>query len=174
MLVSGYLRCLRPDHCEILREGGPLDQRSWKISKLWLPWQLLSWQPKNLLKSHKMPKRQLNSNRKCIGSEENCCKVYIFWKILVLSFKWYVICNLAMKQKNFLIFWNILVKFARPSQIGLLQHICGWLMAIPWCVTLSGCRGRLLRYSNHFLYGDIGLLHVHCSLFWCCNHRYDR
>ena len=36
--------------------------------------------------------------------------------------------------------------------------IYGWLMAIPWCVTLSGCRGWLLRCSNHFLYGDIGLL----------------
>ncbi len=29
--------------------------------------------------------------------------------------------------------------------------ICGWLMAIPWCVTLSGCRGWLLRCSNYFL-----------------------
>ncbi len=35
--------------------------------------------------------------------------------------------------------------------------ICAWLMAIPWCVTLSGCWGWLLRCSNYFLYGDIGL-----------------
>ncbi len=38
-----------------------------------------------------------------------------------------------------------------------VSPICGWMMVIPWCVTLSGCRGRLHRYSNHFLYGDIGL-----------------
>ncbi len=30
-------------------------------------------------------------------------------------------------------------------------------MAIPWCVTLSGWRGWLLRCSNYFLCGDIGL-----------------
>ncbi len=30
-------------------------------------------------------------------------------------------------------------------------------MAIPRCVTLSGCRGRLLRCSIYFLYGDIDL-----------------
>ena len=35
--------------------------------------------------------------------------------------------------------------------------VCGWLMAIPRYVTLSGCRGWLLRCSNYFLYGDIGL-----------------
>ncbi len=35
--------------------------------------------------------------------------------------------------------------------------ICGWLMAIPWCVTLSGCRGWLLKCSYYFLYGNIGL-----------------
>ncbi len=43
--------------------------------------------------------------------------------------------------------------------------ICGWLMAIPWCVTSSGCRDWLLRCSNYFLYGDIGLFrmkkHIH-------------
>ncbi len=38
--------------------------------------------------------------------------------------------------------------------------ICGWLMAIPWCVTLSGCRGWLLRCSNYFLYGDLGLFRI--------------
>ncbi len=30
--------------------------------------------------------------------------------------------------------------------------ICGWLMAILWCVTLSGYPGWLLRCSNSFLY----------------------
>ncbi len=38
--------------------------------------------------------------------------------------------------------------------------IYGWLMVIPWCVTLSGCRGRLLRWSNHFLYEDLGLFRL--------------
>ncbi len=69
MAVSGYLRCLRPDPGEILWEGGPLDQRGWKISKLWLPWQLLSWQPKNLLKAHKTPWRLWNFIRRGIGLE---------------------------------------------------------------------------------------------------------
>ncbi len=36
--------------------------------------------------------------------------------------------------------------------------ICGWLMVISTCVTLSGCRGRLHSYSDHFLFGDKGLL----------------
>ncbi len=36
--------------------------------------------------------------------------------------------------------------------------ICGWLIVSPWSVTLLGCRRWLLRYSNHFLYEDIGLL----------------
>ncbi len=42
---------------------------------------------------------------------------------------------------------------------SLLENvpICGWLMAILWCVTLSRCRGWLLRWSNYFLYGEIGL-----------------
>ncbi len=44
-------------------------------------------------------------------------------------------------------------KLHRPCS-GL---ICGWLMAISWCVTLSACRGWLLRCSDYFLYGDIGL-----------------
>ena len=44
-----------------------------------------------------------------------------------------------------------------PSMI-LKSPLCGWPMAIPWwCVTLSGCWGWLLRCSNYFLYGDIGL-----------------
>ncbi len=43
------------------------------------------------------------------------------------------------------------------NPVQALIPICGWLMVIPWCVTLSGCRGWLLRYSNQFLYGDIGL-----------------
>ncbi len=46
----------------------------------------------------------------------------------------------------------------RPLQAQV--PICGWLMAIPWCVTLSGCPGWLLRCSNYFLYGDIGLFRV--------------
>ena len=36
---------------------------------------------------------------------------------------------------------------------------CGWVMVIPWCVTLSGYQGWLLRYSNQFFYGDIALLY---------------
>ena len=32
------------------------------------------------------------------------------------------------------------------------HNLCGWLMVIHWCVTLSGCRGWLLRCSNYFLY----------------------
>ncbi len=73
MSVSGYLRCLRPDSGEILWAGGPLDQRNWKISKLWLPWQPLLWQPKNPLRAHKMIKRVRNSSMKGIWLEENCC-----------------------------------------------------------------------------------------------------
>ncbi len=38
--------------------------------------------------------------------------------------------------------------------------ICGWLMVVPWCFTLSGCRGWLLRCSNYFLCGDIGLFRM--------------
>ncbi len=43
---------------------------------------------------------------------------------------------------------------ATPGASSLYPHM--WLMVIPWCVTLSGCRGWLLRCSNHLLYGDIG------------------
>ena len=83
MLVSGYLRCLRHDHGEILWAGGPLDQRGWKISKLWLPWQPLPWQPKNLPRAHKTPKRLWVSNRRGIGWEENCCHDFILpWQPL--------------------------------------------------------------------------------------------
>ncbi len=32
--------------------------------------------------------------------------------------------------------------------IQALIPICGWLMVIPWCVSLSGCRGWLHRYSR--------------------------
>ncbi len=39
-------------------------------------------------------------------------------------------------------------------------------MVIPWCVTLSGCRGWLLRCSNYFLYGDIGLFWVGWVVLW--------
>ncbi len=56
MSVTLSWHCLRPDFHEIWRVGGPLDQRGWKISKLWLPWQRLSWQPKNLPKALKHPK----------------------------------------------------------------------------------------------------------------------
>ncbi len=57
--------------------------------------------------------------------------------------------------------------------------ICGWLMAIPWCFMLSGCRGWLLRCSNYFLYGDIGLFrqdapiwdsHIYCQ-GWTRSHE---
>ena len=40
--------------------------------------------------------------------------------------------------------------------------MCVWLMAIVWCVTLSGCWDRLLRCSNHFLCGGISLLRNVC------------
>ncbi len=46
--------------------------------------------------------------------------------------------------------------------------ICGWLMVIPWCVTLLGCRGWLLRCSNYFLYGDIGLFRTLRMMLTCC------
>ena len=39
--------------------------------------------------------------------------------------------------------------------------ICGRLIAIPWCVTLSGYWGWLLSCSNYFLYGDIDLFRTH-------------
>ena len=52
-MVSCFLWCLRSDLHEILHEGRPLDQTSWKISKLWLPWKLLPWQPKNFPRAHK-------------------------------------------------------------------------------------------------------------------------
>ncbi len=36
MLVSKYLWCLRRNLHGILHEGGPSDQKAWKIAKLWL------------------------------------------------------------------------------------------------------------------------------------------
>ncbi len=50
-----------------------------------------------------------------------------------------------------------------PSLQALIP-ICSWLMVIPWCISMSGCRGWLLRYFNHFLYGDIGLLRSYQAL----------
>ena len=47
--------------------------------------------------------------------------------------------------------------------------ICGWLMVIPWCVTLSGCQGWLLRSSNYFLYGDLGLFWKYQSWWRNCS-----
>ncbi len=57
MSVTLSWHCLRPDLHNIWRVGGPLDQRSWKISKRCLPWQPLPWQPKNPLRPHKTPIR---------------------------------------------------------------------------------------------------------------------
>ncbi len=47
----------------------------------------------------------------------------------------------------------------RWSQKCLLKRNWGWLMVIPWCVTLSGCRGRLILtiFSMGICY-HIGLL----------------
>ncbi len=59
--------CLRPNYHKIWRVGGPSDQRGWKISKLWLPWQLLPWHPKNLSRAHKTPKRLWNFIRWALG-----------------------------------------------------------------------------------------------------------
>ncbi len=47
--------------------------------------------------------------------------------------------------------------FKESDQAQAQVPICGWLMVISWCVTLSGCRGWLLIFSNYFLHGDIGL-----------------
>ncbi len=83
MMVSCFLWCLRSDLHKILQEGRPLDQRGWKISKLWLPWQPLPWQPKNLPRAHKTPKRLWISNRRGIGWEENCCHDFMLpWQPL--------------------------------------------------------------------------------------------
>ncbi len=71
MMVSCFLWCLQSDLHEILHEGGPLDQMGWKIFRFLLPWQPLPWQPKNLLRVHKTPKRLWNSNKKGIGLERN-------------------------------------------------------------------------------------------------------
>ena len=57
--------------------------------------------------------------------------------------------------------------------------ICGWLMVIPCCVTLSWCWGRLLRWSNHFINWDLGLLRstwpnkLSCSHIPCCRYSHD-
>ncbi len=45
--------------------------------------------------------------------------------------------------------------------------ICGWLMALPWCVTLSGCWCWLLRCSNYFLYGHICLFQLMFMMLHC-------
>ncbi len=76
-MVTLSCSCLRPDSHEIWRVGWSLNQRGWKISKLWLPWQPLPWQPKNLLRAHKTPKRLWNSNRMGIRWEEICCHGFI-------------------------------------------------------------------------------------------------
>ncbi len=78
-MVSCFLWCLRSDLHKILQEGRPLDQRGWKISKLWLPWQPLPWQPENLPRAHKTPKRLWRSG---IGWEENCCHDFMLpWQL---------------------------------------------------------------------------------------------
>ena len=41
-------------------------------------------------------------------------------------------------------------------------------MVISWWVTLSWCWGWFLRYSYHFLYGDIGLFRLICKLPKSC------
>ena len=80
MSVSGYLRCLEPDPSKILQAGGPLDQKGWKISKLWLPWQPWPWQQKNLPRAHKTRKRLW---RRLIGWEGNCCHDFMLpWQPL--------------------------------------------------------------------------------------------
>ena len=79
-----------------------------------------------------------------------------FWKI-----------TLAKKITKEGISFSIFVDWLQKYWAKLLHAdipICGWL--IPWCVTLSWYWGRLLRQSNHFLYGDIGLLCVKDSYFW--------
>ncbi len=57
--------------------------------------------------------------------------------------------------------------FRTTSPLQALIPICGWLMVVPGCVSLSGCQGWLLRYSDHFLYGDIGLLRARKTSIFC-------
>ncbi len=72
-------------------------------------------------------------------------KFHIHLKLEKQSKKWFSLC----------ITLNCL------PQLQAQVPVCVWLVAIPWCVTLSGCRGWLLRCSNYFLCGDIGLFRVH-------------
>ncbi len=79
-------------------------------------------------------------------------------------------------------FWYILEYFytlltdqpfnleSQPKSLQATIPIWGWQMVIPWCVTFSGCRDRLLRYSNNFLYGDIGLFFILVSYLFSMKH----
>ena len=69
--------------------------------------------------------------------------------------------SLIIDKINMIFFCSIsYASCTYPHTLQAEVPICDWLMVIPWCVTLSGCRGWLLRCSNYFLYGNIGLFHV--------------
>ncbi len=85
-----------------------------------------------------------------------------------------ILTPLIKAQRKFISWWTKWKKNFKPQftdsktyctiwssrSLQAQVPICGWLMVIPWCVTLSGCRGWLLGCSNYFLYGDIGLFRM--------------
>ncbi len=99
------------------------------------------------------------------------------------AFQVLVFLALFLSIKNIVKPWGPVQETTPGRILGLPQSLpnaagfkhkspCGWLMAIPWCVTLSGCWAWLLRCSNYFLYGDIGLFRNtnHCQsilTFFC-------
>ncbi len=83
----------------------------------------------------------------------------ISWQYWIVTDCCFIYSSLSQNSDN-------TTRFTSGNSLQAQVPICGWLMAIRWCVTSSGCRGWLLRCSSYFLYGDIGLFWVQLEILW--------